>query len=236
MKANKTLTLIFSIFGIVGLIMLIGGSTFLVHGYRYQHNADPVDAIITAIETYRDSDGDTHHTAFASYTYEGESYEVRLNSYSADMNEGEPYTLYCTPDNPGDPVSATTEYIMGGVLLLMGIIFFLVGFIPLVNSIRKKVKQNKLMQNGRTLQATVDYVDYNTSLSVNGRHPFVIYCTYEDIYQNIIYRFKSDNIWTDPSEVFPDGSSIDVLVDPNDYSKYHVNAEERIAERIVDFT
>lgn len=236
MKAEKTITPIFSIFGIVGLIMLVGGGAFLLHGYRYQNNADPVDAIITAIETYRDNDGDTHHTAFASYTYEGESYEVELNTYSADMREGAPYTLYCTPDNPGNPVSATSEYIMGGFLLFMGIIFFLIGFIPFVNAIRQKAKQNKLLQNGLTLQATVEYSDYDTSFSVNGRHPFVIYCTYEDIYKNVTYRFKSKHIWTDPSEVFPDGSTIDVLVDPTDYSKYYVNAEEKISERIIDYT
>ena len=78
----------------------------------------------------------------------------------------------------------------------------------------------------------------NTGYSVNGRHPYVIYCAYEDEYNNTVYYFKSENLWYDPSFRFAIGSEIDVYVDPKDYSKNYVDTEKNYGHgsRIVDFT
>lgn len=120
--------------------------------------------------------------------------------------------------------------------LFMGIIFSLVGFIPLIISAKKNKRQKNLLTNGRVLYATVDEITWNGSMTVNGQNPYLILCSYKDEYQDVIYRFKSNNLWIDPIHVFPVGSTIEVYVDPNDYSNYYVNAEKTIEAKIVDYT
>ena len=101
---------------------------------------------------------------------------------------------------------------------------------------RKSSKRKKLIDAGHSIYATVDSIDINTSYSVNGRHPFVIYCSYKDEYKDVIYRFKSDNLWTDPSQVIEPGSEIRIYVDGTDFSKYHVDTESLLAGKIIDYT
>lgn len=124
----------------------------------------------------------------------------------------------------------------GYIFLLIGAIFFLIGLIPLLVIARGKKKKNYLLANGRVLHAVVNEITWNTNIYVNGQNPYIIYCSYTDEDKNVIYRFKSGNLWTDPGLVFEPGSNIDVYVDANDYSNYYVNAEQVIAQRVVDYT
>ena len=71
---------------------------------------------------------------------------------------------------------------------------------------------------------------------MNGQNPYVIYCSWKDEYADVLYRFKSDNLWTDPSFLFDSGSEINVYVDGNDFSKYYVDAERGLDQKVVDFT
>ncbi len=92
------------------------------------------------------------------------------------------------------------------------------------------------MEKGRRIMAVVDSIEVNTSYRVNGRHPYVIYCTYTDISTGIQYKYKSNNLWTDPTEIYTPGMDIPVYIDGNNYSKYFVDAETLINNRIVDYT
>lgn len=92
-----------------------------------------------------------------------------------------------------------------------------------------------MLKNGKVLHAVVERIDYDFSYSEYSKNPFVIYCEYRDEYKDITYKFKSDHIWTDPSAIFQPGSYIEVMVDPNDYSNYHVKTEV-IEQKIQDYT
>ena len=60
--------------------------------------------------------------------------------------------------------------------------------------------------------------------------------TYKDDYYDRIYRFKSDNLWTDPSLILQSGDDIKVYVDEKDYSCYHVDIESIFNGKIIDYT
>ena len=194
-------------------------------------------AEIVEIDSYRDSDGDTHYNVYVTYEYKDALYEeVSLGFYSSSMYEGKEISVLCDPNNPGRIEEDTAVSIAGVVMLFMGAIFFLVGFVPIISGIIKAGKAKKLLSTGQVLYATVDMVDVNRSYRVNGRHPYVIYCTYKDPYQDVIYRFKSDNLWSDPGYAYQPGSTIKVLVNPKKYSEYYVQAEESMTQRIEDYT
>ncbi len=237
MKKENFITIFFSIFAIIGIGLLLGGGFWLFRGISFRESAAEVTAKIVDIETYRDYDGELHHRVYVDYSLNGVTYrDMPLNEYSSDMYVGKEIILFCNPDNPGQTMSSLGIYLGSGILLLIGFIFALVGLIPLILLARKQLRQKKLLTNGQILYATVDEIILNPHYTVNGRHPYVIYCSYKDDYRDIIYRFKSNSIWTDPGEVFPPGSYIEVRVDPKDYSSYYVNAEQAISQKIVDYT
>lgn len=119
--------------------------------------------------------------------------------------------------------SSSTDHHGILILFLMGLIFFAIGFIPFLMMLRKNGIKKKLLQNGRLIQAKITSVDYNTSLSVNGRCPFVIHCQWTDpVMKDPLYRYKSDNIWFNPSD-FIHGDTIAVYIDQDNPNRYYVD-------------
>lgn len=237
MKKNRFVYVLFSIFAIAGIGLLIGAICAGIYFSNFKSQAVKITAEITDIRKYYDIDNELEHRAYVSYSYDGEEYEnVPLNSYSSSMYEGEKIELLCDPEHPGRIMTSSLGIILPAVLGGMGIIFALVGIIPLIVMRRKKKKQKELLEKGTVIYATVDSIQMNTSYSVNGRHPYVIYCSYKDIYKDVTYQYKSENLWTDPTGVLPPGSTVGVYVMPNDYSRYYVDAQRVLEQKIVDYT
>ena len=145
-----------------------------------------VTAEIVNIETYRNSDGERSYRPYVAYTVNGVTYsDMPLNQYSGDMYVGQEVTLLCNPDQPERTMTTWGIYLGSGVFIGIGAIFTLVGIVPIALTVSKNTRQKKMLQNGQVLHATVDNIIWNTSLSVNGRHPYVIHCTYKDEYRDI---------------------------------------------------
>lgn len=235
-KYEKIMLLVPNVFFIAGVCMFIWGIGWLISATQFKATAVKVPGEITRIDSAYDDDGDEHFSVFVSYEYNGERYEdVRINSYSNSMYEGKEISLYCDPDKPRHVQVSSMLYFPPIFLLAMGSIFALVGGSFTVSVIINSHKRKRLMQQGISIYATVEEIEYDTNITVNGKHPFTIYCTYRDEYKDVTYRFKSESLWSDPSAIFPVGSMIKVMVDANDYSKYYVNVEEA-EKRVIDYT
>ncbi|MDY3039783.1 MAG: DUF3592 domain-containing protein [Roseburia inulinivorans] len=227
----------FLVFAVIGVGMLIGSFSILNMETSAMDGAEEITAYITDIQIHRDSDGDVDHDVFVTYEYDGVTYEdQKITSYSSDMYIGEELILFYNPLRPTLLIVKGHEYFGFRMTLFMGIVFFLVGisypFYQLIANLRKK----HIVKSGCVLHATIEDIARNTSVRVNGQSPYVIYCSYYDALQNLTYRFKSDNLWTDPGYVYRPGDPIQVVADPKNYKRYHVMAEERINQRIVDYT
>ncbi len=227
--------IVFLIFGLAGVGMLIGGFLFMRNSLHFQSIAVEVTGTISNIESWRDSDGDTSHKTFVSYSYEGQEYEnMPLGYYNSGMYVGKDISLLVDPANPAHIASRSGNTFGYVMLLAMGLLFLLVGVIPLTTMLLGSIKGKKLMQTGKLLQAMVDHIDLNRSVTYNGRHPYLIYCTYYDAYRDVTYRFKSRNVMVDPG--YAPGDTIEVYVDPEDYSKYAVNTDPPANPKVIDYT
>lgn len=237
MKKNRLEVLLFGIFAATGILLLIIGVIVVVNQSRFQMGAVPVAATISSIESYQGSDGDMRHRVCVDYNFQGREYkEMPLNYFSSGMYVGQELTLYCDPAQPAKVRAKGAMMLAPLILAFMGVIFTLIGGLPMLHFAKKNRCRKKLLQSGRALYAEVEGVDFNTSYTVNGRHPYVLYCHYRDPYSDITYRFKSDNLWTDPAPYFPAGAEVEVLVMEGDYSTYHVNVERVLESRVVDYT
>ncbi len=229
--------MIFGLFAALGIIFIIVGILWFAIGSRFKKSAVEVSAVIQEIEQYRDSDGDLSHRVYVSYSYNEQNYEnVRLNEYSSNMYEGKEIEIMIDPNNPRVNMMNLGLYLGSGIFIGMGVIFACVGIFPLIGLGRSSSVQKKLIASGQYIYATVESIQYNKNYTMNGQYPFIIYCTYKDDYKNIIYRFKSDNIWTNPEYFVQPGSEIKVFVDRQNYKNYHVDIESIMQAKIMDYT
>lgn len=237
-KANNVSAMVSCIFALVGVIFLMVGVFIGLSNEKFKENADEVTAIITSIESYRDSDGDRDYDVYVEYSYGGQYYQdKRLNMYSSSMYEGKEIEILVDRDNPERISAGTGIMVMTFVMAGIGFAMMIGAMIPFILMINKKKKRNNLLQNGYTIEATVTDIFLNQNLSVNGRHPYVVYCTYEDIYSGVQHRFKSENLWVDPEPIIQVGSPLKVYVSShNDFSNYYVDVESVLESRIVDYT
>ena len=234
---NIIIKLSVGLFAVIGFIFILVGIFWAISGSRFMQNAVEVSAVISEIESYRNSDGDLNHRVYVSYSYGGQRYEdIRLNEYSSGMYEGKEIKVMLDPDNPVKLMTNVGLYIGPAVFIGMGVIFTVAGVFAIVGMGKKSAAKKRLIASGQYIYAIVESIEYDKSYILNGKHPFVVYCTYRDDYKDIVYRFKSDNIWTNPQYVIQPGSEIRVFVDHQDYKNYHVDIEGILQGKIVDYT
>jgi hypothetical protein len=81
---------------------------------------------------------------------------------------------------------------------------------------------DRLLHEGVPVDADLQGVDTNTSLTVNGRNPFRITAQWQDPATSRVYVFVSHNIWFDPSK-YVTGKNIRVYIAPGNPKRYYVD-------------
>lgn len=230
------LTIFGSIFALVGFILLIVGIISNVKSSSFKESAVEVNGVIENI--FVEYHGDkTDYDVFVSYEYDGEYYEdVQIDFYSSDMYEGQEIDLLIDPENPIDVHSAEGDLFFTIMFVGMGLLFALIGFIVIIVQFTHKKKNANLIENGRHIYGEIETMEQDYSVTINGRHPFRIYCKYNNPSDGYIYKFKSDLLDFNPWDSYKVGDSIDIYVDPDNFKKYYVNAVDKAADIVRDYT
>lgn len=109
-----------------------------------------------------------------------------------------------------------------GLVAVPGIIFFVLGLAFLAAVSRRRRDRAWLAENGRTIQADIVGVQYDTRVRVNGRCPLVLQCQAVNPADGKVYVFESDSLWFDPTPFLDGQTTLPVLVDPDDYHRYQM--------------
>ncbi len=222
-------------FTIVGVICFIAAGVVKVKNDEFAETAETITATIDEIDYYRSGD-ENHEDVYLTYEFHGKEYNhVHVNFYSSDMYEDQEIQVLINPDEPGD-IHPTFDWIFTLIPIGMGAIFLIIGVIMCIVIFGGERKNKKLLESGKHLRATVDRIHVDDDVTVNGRHPYQIYCTYNDEVSGLIYKFKSGDLYFDPTECYKQGDYIDVYVDPDNYKKYYVDAANRMEGRVMDYT
>lgn len=112
-----------------------------------------------------------------------------------------------------------------------GIVFFFVGVGMMTSLSRTQRLRRWLAENGRTIQADIIGIQYDTRVRVNGRCPLVVQCQAVNPADGKVYVFESDGFWFDPEPFLGERTALPVLVDPDDYHRYQVLTEGILPER-----
>lgn len=235
-RANKSKLSIVSIFAVISLVLMMLGIVFVVNMLVFKEKAVKVEAEVVDVEIWYDSDGDKHKNVYVTYEYEGKLYEYVELKDDTKKGERSIINVYVNPEKSHQPRVSLVP--IGGIILIcMSLVIMIITFPGYAEVIKEKKNRKKLMANGIVIQATVDTISYDSSLSVNGRHPYVLRCYYEDIYSGERYDFTSESVWNNLECYFKSGDMIDVFVMHDDYSKYYIDLEHcMVAVKVIDFT
>ena len=112
-----------------------------------------------------------------------------------------------------------------------GILFFFVGVGMMASLSRTRKLRRWLEENGRTIQANIIGVQYDTRVRMNGRCPLVLQCQARNAADGKVYVFDSDSLWFDPTPYLDGRTTLPVLVDPDNYHRYQVLTDGILPEQ-----
>lgn len=217
-NTRKTMKTISIIFLLVGVVLGSVGVAIGIIGSRWEQSLVPVNGWISHITTEWDSTNGQDHHVYVGYVYEGVTHEdVPISVYKSSMDPGDRIRLGIDPEKPDSATMLGSFRLFGSIMGGIGAVFALIGLIfPGITAANKR-KAQKLMENGRRIHAMVSNVEMNFNVTINGRHPYVLYC--RDGQRN----YKSSFLWEDPSDRFPVGTYVSVYVDPERPDRYYVD-------------
>ncbi len=113
-----------------------------------------------------------------------------------------------------------------GLFVVLVVVIIIIG---IGAAIAKQAQIDDLRQHGKWILATVQDVEHKTRTSVTGTPPnqvwhthryYIVQATWTDPATGIGYAFSSDHLSSRPR--YEPGDDVPVLVDPNDYTRYHI--------------
>lgn len=147
---------------------------------------------------------------------------VGTNPPSFDV--GEEVKLNYDPKDPQNAKINTFFQLWFLALLLggMGSVFTLIPLGILCFKVSRKKRDAWLRENGDRVSAKYLGVEIDSSLTVNGKNPYVIKSEWIDPVTNITHTFTSSHLWYNPEEHVKH-LQLPVYVDRNNRSKYCVD-------------
>lgn len=220
----KVLKIVSAVFSTVGIGMLVASFFVFSSTTSFISRALEANGKVTDLERSRSSNSSTTYrpvVEFTTATGKRIEFVSSVGSSPPSHRVGEAVkVLY----NPTDPESARIKsffQLWFGFLIVfgLGLVFAAVGLGMILVRARGRKRADWLRLHGRRMKTAFKGVQLNQSLRVNGYSPYRIVSQSSDPGSNTVRLYQSENIWFDPSEHIK-GEAIDVLVDPNDPSKY----------------
>lgn len=228
---NKVLKIVFGAFLWFGAFFLVLGICIFIGSNKTKQSKaekyDEVTAVISQIHAWRDSDGDRRHDVYLDYTYNGEDYgNVRYNRYSSRMYEGMPIEVWVNKTNPTKFYSGDIGVIISLSFGGFGLVFGLIGAIPLAIIWKKELHKKKLLATGQQLWGAITAVTNNPTITVNGRHPQYFIVKYEDdSIVTVAKDYRSENVWIEGDRERFVGRNVKIYVNPQNNDDYVVDLD-----------
>lgn len=178
------------------------------------------------IDLVRSSNSNTYAPVIRFVTAADETIEFTssVSSNPPGYAKGESVEVLYLPGAPHEARIRGFVYLWLGPIILGGIgsVFLLIGGCILLAATFKARRRARLRQFGTPILSTLQSVELDTSLSVNGRHPFRVYTQWMNPATSEIHVFASDNLWFDPS-AYLTNREITVWIESGNPKSYHVD-------------
>ncbi len=227
MSKTKFFAILGGAFGFAGLVALIVGVWSGLWTVLFLGSAERVDGkVIEMTQRPGPSQGPTgvrsSSTWYPTVTFrvDGKAYTFRSSTSSSPprYSVGDTVEVAYAPDNPGDARIASFEssYLAPLVFGGLGLLFTPIGTIFLVKARRAVTQHAWLRRHGQATWAEIAHVGPDFTISLNGRHPYVVHATWRDEQSGRTYTATSDHLRHDPGPRLLGRTHARVLFDPAD--------------------
>jgi hypothetical protein len=215
------------LFAAVGLGMLFAALVAHHQTASFISRASRAQGTVTALVPQRSGDNSSV-TYRPIVRFEHEGREVQFSdsvassppAYYVGETVGVLYLAYSPDEARID--SFRSLWFVTSLLTGMGIIFFGIGggliFLPALT----RRADERLLHEGRPVEADFQAVSINSGIAINGRCPYRVTAQWVDPATSRVRVFQSHNVWFDPTAYVKD-RKLKVFVDPNDPDKYYVD-------------
>ncbi|NMY30709.1 DUF3592 domain-containing protein [Pseudomonas sp. WS 5412] len=222
----KVLSVFKYVFSIVGVALLISALFVYKNTSDFLLNAVSAQGTIIDLVQSRSSESVSYHPVVKFIDADGQ--EVEFTSSTGGSASSYPLgkiveVLYLPHDVKDARVKSF--FALWGAALLMAILgagFAFIGAIIFLFGMLRGRKKAYLQRSGVAVEAQIQAVELNQSLSMNGQNPFVILCQWLNPVSRQLHVFKSENIWFDPSP-YIEQDAIKVLIEKDNPKKYYVD-------------
>jgi hypothetical protein len=219
MSNKKTILILGFIFALTGLIMLAVAIYSICTTFKFYSKGLKAQGQVTELNRR----GHGAYPTVQFYTKEGEliTFYGKTASSPPSFSVGEHVEVVYNPNNPAQAV--IHSFMEKWFVFIIGIIFTM-GFLPiglflLIKPLLSRKKAQWLRQHGNQVETVFSSIEENGAIEINGIHPFIIVSERFDSVNNILYQYKSDNLWYNPQEYIKD-NKITVFVNPTNPKKY----------------
>lgn len=215
----KQIKILNAVFLAAGVILLFISAYAASRARDLQRNGVTVVGHVIRLE--RGSKGSSFPVVEFQAGDERITFKSRMGSSPPSFHAGESVAVLY---DPLDPQRATIQSFgqMWGPSIVSGLLGAVFTAIPsgiLIGRMRRRKLDAWLRQYGQRVATQFDRVERNTSVRVNGAHPYRIFSQGQNPFTAQVEIFHSYNLWSDPSPYVHD-RSIDVLIDPNNPKRY----------------
>ncbi|MDZ5435197.1 DUF3592 domain-containing protein [Pseudomonas fluorescens] len=222
----KTLSIIKYVFSFVGVALLSGAVTSYKNTNDFLKEVVPATGTVVDFVKSRSSDSVSYRPVVRFVSQDGQVVEftssVGKSRRAYSLNDT--VEVLYSPFNVQE-VKINRFFELWGpfmVMLVMGAVFLSIGLIiVLVIGLRNR-KKEYLQRHGVAVEAEIQSVDLNESISMNGKSPFMIVCHWLNPETRELHVFESESIWFDPSKYIT-SETIKVLLEHGNPKKYHVD-------------
>lgn len=225
MKEEKTEKFLWKLFTFIGIVFIIIGIGVLIMPFTIKNKVETTGVISSINYKYDEtSRKEDMPDVRVSYIVDGQEYETALSYYSSTFYEGKQLKIYYDKNNP-QKIYAKAESSLAYIFLGLGAVFAGIGGSGIVIKSKKQKQINYLKANGNLINA--DYIEtkINAHYSVNGKHPYNIYCRWIDPNNTKEYLLKSKNIWENPENIISEKNitEFSVYIDKNNIDSYFID-------------
>jgi hypothetical protein len=226
---------VFSIFPLVGLGMLAGAFFSYQKTNSFVKEAAKAEGTVVDLVVVRLIQDNRRPTTSYSYRptirfMNSQGTEVEFTSQTGSnppsYSKGQKVEILYKPDKPQDARINDLFPLWGDSILLagMGGLFLIIGTpIPvLIIFLFGERNHEYLKKSGVPIQTRFQRVELNTSLSMDGVHPFVVLTEWQDPSTSELHTFQSQNLWFDPSDHIT-SENITVFIEKNNPKKHYVD-------------
>lgn len=207
-------------FALIGIGALVGCVAWTTSMQRFIARAEKAQGRVVALVPHRGDDSTTYAPTVEFLAKDGKTvtFTDSVSSNPPSHQEGDVVPVLYDPAKPEDAhIDSFWDLWLGQVILgVLGTVFTLVGLGVLATGLRALVQRRRLREGGLRIPATVEGVE-----NVPGGG-YAIVAKATDT-RGVPRLFRSATVGRDPGPKMLGRSSVEVVVDPDDWATYEVD-------------